>query len=138
MMFKQWLRLDEMPHVSVRGNLSIPCPILVASGMQLPCLPNQKIGGIDPRFEMYPKGGFPWNKLMLLDAKWIALIPGSTEYLAYDGTSRLMQSSQARKEGLLPLDERPGEMSEQGYVLLPNNWLKYALVYDTDHNFIKQ
>ena len=136
MKFKHWLQLNEMPHLKVNGNLSIPCPALVAAGMELPCLPGQKIGMIDMRFEFYPKGGFPWTKLMGFGAKWIALIPGSTEYLVFDNGSKLMQANQAAQEGML--SGAAGDISEKGFVRIPDDWLKYAIVLDTDYNVIKQ
>lgn len=138
MKFKNWFQLNEMPHFSVNGNMTIPCPALIAAGIELPCVPGQQIGMIDMRFEFYPKGGFDWNQLGGFGAKFIAPIPGRDEYLVRDQQTRLVITSKAKQSGLLPEDETPGSMSPNGYVLLPSNWLKYAILLDKDYNTIKQ
>jgi len=138
MKFKNWLRLDEMPHFSVSGDMTIPCPALIAAGLELPCVPGQQVGMIDMRFEFYPKGGFDWNKLIGYGAKFVAPIPGSSEYLVRDQKARLMIGSIAKESGILPEDETPGSISPQGYVLLPPDWLKYAILLDKEYNTIKQ
>ena len=138
MKFKNWLRLNEMPHFSVHGNLSIPCNALIHFGMTLPCVPDKKIGMIDMRFEFYPKGGFDWTKLAGFGGKWIAKIPESTQYLVYDGEAKLMFANEAMKQGFLSQAQQPGSQSEKGYVLLPEDWLKYAILLDQDYEVIKQ
>ena len=136
--FKNWLQLNEMPHFSVSGGMSIPCPTLIAAGLELPCIPGQQIGMIDMRFEFYPKGKFNWNDLAGYGAKFAAPIPGSSDYLVRNDQARLVPGSVARQSGILPKDETPGEMSPQGYVLLPPDWLKYAVLLDKDYNTIKK
>jgi len=138
MKFKNWLRLNEMPHFSVGGDMTIPCPALIDAGLELPCIPGQQIGMIDMRFEFYPKGEFEWNKLTGYGAKFIAPIPGSNEYLVRDQKAYLMMSSMAKESGILPKEETPGSISAKGYVLLPSDWLKYAILLDKDYNVIKQ
>lgn len=136
--FKNWLQLNEMPHFSVSGDMSIPCPALIAAGLELPCVPGQQIAMIDMRFEFYPKTKFNWSNLASFGAKFAAPIPGSNEYLVRDEKARIVLGSIAKQSGILPKNETPGEMSPQGYVLLPSDWLKYAVLLDKDYNTIKK
>ena len=138
MKFKNWLQLNEMPHFAVSGDMTIPCPALIDAGLELPCLPGQQIGMIDMQFELYPKGNFDWNKLVGFGAKFVAPIPDSSEYLVRDQKAYLMLGSIAKESGVLPENDVPGSMSPKGYVLLPSNWLKYAILLDKDYNTIKQ
>lgn len=136
--FKNWLQLNEMPHFSVSGNMTVPCPALIDAGLELPCIPGQQIGMIDMRFEFYPKGKFDWNKLIGYGAKFIAPIPGSDKYLVRDQKAHIVNASVAKQSDILPEEESPGIMSKTGYVLLPTDWLKYAILLDKNYNVIKQ
>lgn len=91
------------------------------------------------RFEFYPKGGsFDWNKLIGYGAKFIAPIPGSNEYLVRDKKAHLLPRTLAKEFGILPENEIPGSVSSKGYVLLPADWLKYAILLDKEYKTIKQ
>lgn len=140
--FKNWLQLNEMPHFMINGDMNLPCPILIAAGLDSPCMPgkqsNKKITMIDMRFELYPKNTFDWNKLDAFGTKFIAQIPGSDEYLIKDNEAKIMNGSIAKQSGFIPDKEIPGSISSKGYVLLPSNWLKYALLLDKDNNVIKK
>lgn len=133
--FKNWMQLNEMPHFSVNGDMTIPCPALIDAGFE--CIHGQQIGMIDMRFELYPKNNFNWNKLIGYGAKFIAPIPGSNEYLVRDEKARIMIDSVAKKLNILPKDETAGNISSKGYVLLPSNWLNYAVLLDKEYNEIK-
>jgi len=140
--FKTWLRLDEMPHFSIKGDLTIPCKHLIRIGMELPCKPGLKVGMIDMRFELYPKGSV-FNKMGSFD-KFAAPIPGSHGFLVYDGTAQVVPFATALRKGYLPLDRRGryvhqrGEKSEAGFVLMPDDWIRYAILLDQDYKIIKQ
>lgn len=140
--FKEWLRLDEMPHFSVQDPLTIPCKYLIRVGMELPCKPGVKIGMIDMRFEFYPKGGV-FNKMGPFSI-FAAPIPGSHDYLVYNSAAKVLPMGAAMRQGMLPTDARgrfvhqPGEKSENGYILLPDDWIKYAILLDQDYELIKQ
>lgn len=134
--------MDEMPHFSVNSDLSIPCKHLIRVGMELPCVPGQKIGMIDMRFELYPKGSV-FNKMGSF-SNFIAPIPGSHDYLVFDGAAKIVPFATALKKGNLPLDRRgrfvhqPGEKSEAGFILMPDDWFRYAILLDKDYEVIRQ
>jgi hypothetical protein len=141
--FKEWLRLDEMPHISVQGDMAVPCKNLIRLNPGFDCKPGVKIGMIDMRFELYSRGSV-FHKLGPFSTSFAAPIPGGKNYLVYDGSARVVSSAVAMKSGMLPTDRRgrfvhqPGEKSEKGYVLLPDNWIKFATLLDQDYNLIKQ
>ncbi len=140
--FKEWLRLDEQPHFSVGDRMVIPCKNLVKAGLTLPCKAGTEVGGIDMRFEFYPKNSV-FAKMGPFD-KFIAPIPGSHNYIAYDVGAKMVPFATAMKKGYLPADRtgrfvhQPGEKSQAGYVLMPDDWIKYARLLDQDYNFIKE
>ena len=136
--FNNWLRLNEMPHFAVKGDMIVPCSALIDAGIELPCIPGKKIKMIDMRFELYPKKDFDWTKLMGFGAKFVAFIPETTECLVRDEEVNLVNIYQAREKGILPKKDITGLISPMGYVLLPRNWLKYAVLLDEDYNVIKQ
>lgn len=137
MKFKSWLQLNEMPHFSVQDKMSIPCRPLIAAGMEIPCVSDKQIGMIDMRFEFYP-GDSPARKLGPY-GKFVAPIPDSTQFLVFDsGRTKLMFGNVATQQGILPEDEKAYSVSPQGFMLLPPDWLKYAILLDPDYNVIKQ
>lgn len=133
MKFKNWLQLNEMPHFSMDGSMSIPCQMIkaAAGGIEMPCVPGKKIGMIDMRFEDYPP---PFNKITPFD-KFVGAVPGSSEYLVYDGGAKLMFGTELKKLGMLA--ERPGMRSEKGFMLIPDDWFVHAMLIDTDYEVIK-
>lgn len=138
MSFKSWLKLNEMPHFSVGGKMSIPCGAVKAGagGLDMPCV-DKPVGAIDMRFEDHPP---PFNKLGP-NTKFIAQIPGSTELLIYHAAfgmdPEIMLGNKALQMGFLPEEPSPGATSEKGYILIPKDWFLYAQVFDTDYNVIK-
>ena len=131
-----------MPHFSVRDPLTIPCKYLMRMGMQGKCKPGTKVGMIDMRFEFYPKGSV-FNKMGAYH-NFIAPIPGSRDYLVYDGEAKIVPFGTAMEKGYLPVDgdgrysHQPGDKSSQGFVLMPSDWIKYAILLDQDYEPIKQ
>jgi len=137
MSFKSWLKLNEMPHFSVGGKMSVPCGAVKAGagGLKMPCI-DKPVGMIDMRFEDQPP---PFNKIGPM-TKFAAQIPGSTEYLIHHGSMHepeVIMGDKALQMGYLPEDQSPGAMSEKGYLLVPKDWFMYAMILDTDYNMIK-
>jgi hypothetical protein len=138
MSFKSWLKLNEMPHFNMHGKMSVPCGAVKAGagGLKMPCI-DKPVGAIDMRFEDQNP---PFNKIGPL-TKFVAQIPGSTEYLifhaAFGMEPEVMQGNKALQMGFLPEEQTPGATSEKGYILVPKDWFMYAQIFDTEYNLIK-
>ena len=89
--------------------------------------------------EAYPS---PYNSLSQY-SKFSAKIPGSKRYLVYDGAeAKIMDESTAIKSGALPVqngivDKQPGAESDQGFLLLPDNWALHAQFFNKNYDIIK-
>lgn len=129
--FAEFVALKEMASFSVRaGGFVVPCKFILMSGM--PC-EEKEIGALDMRFEDPGAYKPPFNSLNQ-GSKFIAQLPGSDTYLVYDGAAAQVMN-RAQVEPMLP--QKPNEESEQGYYLLPNDWVIHAEFYDKNWNVFK-
>ena len=132
--YKNWRKFQEMASMILHsGGFIVPCKLMVMHG--LPCK-EKEIKAIDMRFEdpgAYPA---PFNQLNQ-GSKFIALLPGTKNYLVYHGpgNTEIVSGQDAQKKGYLPA--RGQYESEQGYTLVPDDWVVHAELFDTDYEVIK-
>jgi len=144
MSFRNWIvnRYAEMASFSLRNRrFTIPCRFIHMSGM--PCK-EEEVYALDMRFEdpgAYPS---PYNELHQ-HSLFAALIPGTKNYLVYHGGDRpaeILSQTEAIKGGYLPLENNGintnnGAESQQGYMLVPNDWYMHAHLLNKDYEEIK-
>lgn len=108
MNFKQWINLNEMPHLAKKMH-----------GKFIPFKLGDKFAlAIDMKFETYPTSELK-KHLLIGNTPFYGQIPKTNQYLVYDGKN--LHVIPIDKLGKIPL-----------YVALPDSWWRYAEIHFAD------